>query len=166
MVAPCFIKTLESLFSQQFMSYALQTSEHLIQSPDHVIPSEHTEIVEMLEYTKYVGLLMDIEDECLWTEALSSSLSVMEVHCREKKVCHLLDYCCTIFHNSNTVERPIITSKGAFTVRLFGAHLRQDDIRVGVIWKCGFQNLKPRKHIKSAWNRLWNTSHVIICTTL
>lgn len=51
------------------MFYVLQTPEHLIQSLDHVIPSEHTKIVEMLEYPKYVGLLMDIEDECLWTEA-------------------------------------------------------------------------------------------------
>lgn len=122
MVAPCFIKTLESLFSEQVMSYVLQTSEHLIQSPDHIIPSEHTEIVEMLGYTKYVGLLMDIEDECLRTEAqilsLFLSLSVMEVHCREKKVCHLLDYFYTIFFKSNTVERQTITFKGAYTLQL------------------------------------------------
>lgn len=110
------------VFTVKVMSYAPQTSEHPIQSPDHVIPSEHTEIVEMLGYTTYVGLLMDIEDECLWTEAqilsLFLSLSVMEVHCREKKVCHLLDYCCTIFFKSNTVERPIITFMGAYTLQL------------------------------------------------
>lgn len=151
MVAPCFIKTLESLFSQQVMSYALQTSEHLIQSPDHIIPSEHTEIVEMLGCTKYVGLLMDIEDECLRTEAqilsLFLSLSVMEVHCREKKVCHLLDYFYTIFFKSNTVERPIITFKGAYTLQLLVHIWVRMTSEFGWFgwWKCGFQNLGEKQ---------------------